>query len=326
MRFESILKVISILLFIFLFIFVSLLSVKVYFWDDIYEERKTNEREYAMEASPTTTKTEPIDAVELEETIKNPKKVKNKPFTVLLLGVDTKDLKGRTDTIMVAVVNPEKKSVSLLSIPRDTRVNIHGKGMDKINHAHVYGLNTAIYTVEDFLQIPIDYYTTINLNGFTDLIDAIGGLEVNVEKNIAFHDRLSGKRVNLNKGIQELSGEQALHYARFRGDGEGDFGRIRRQQQIITEIIDQTVSLRNVSNVNDILKAVGKNIKTDISFTDMTKMLLQLSDITGANIDRMKINASTGMIGGVSYVLVSEEEVTKIQKELKEKLSAQTNE
>lgn len=314
MNLEKTLRYASIIIFVFLIFFLAFISVRVFFWDDVYQKRETTERTYNIDESTTSL----LEQLNAKPNLTNGSKIKNKPFTVLLLGLDTKNLSGRSDTMIVAVINPETKAISLVSIPRDTRVRIHGKGYEKITHAHAYNLNTAIYTVEDFLQIPIDYYATINLQGFTKLIDAIGGLEIDVEKDLRFHDRLSKQYVSLSKGVQTLDGDNTLHYARFRGDAEGDFGRIRRQQQIISSIIDQTMHVRNITKTNDILKAIGNNIKTDVSFTDMTKMLLQLGSVTGDNIEKINIKSHSEMIGGISYVIISDTETANLQSKLKQ--------
>lgn len=317
MRLERILQFFSLVLFFIFFIGLSWLSLKLFVWDTVYEERTNNGREYALNDPSHVS----IEEVELNDVIKNNKPLKSRPFSVLLLGVDTSDLTGRSDTMMVALVNPGKSDVSLLSIPRDTRAKIHGRDFEKIGHAHSYGLETAIYTVEDLLQIPIDYSVSINLNGFTDLIDAIGGLKIDVEKDISFRDRLSKQTVSLKAGKQLLPGKEVLHYARYRSDSEGDFGRVRRQQQVISEIINQTTDLRNLSNLTNILTAIGTNIKTDITMNQMIKMVTQLSDINGDNVSKVPLKATTSMINGLSYVIISDTEIQNLRSEMKRKLT-----
>lgn len=317
MKLERLLQITSLVLFFVFFILLSWISLKLFVWNTVYEERSDLGREYALDDSIPVT----VEEIEFDQVLKNEKPLKSRPFSILLLGVDTSDLVGRSDTIMVAIVDPEKQDISLLSVPRDTRVKIHGKDYEKIGHAHSYGLETAIYTVEDFLQIPIDYYATINLDGFTDLVDSIGGLKLDVEKDLSFRDRLSKKTVSLRAGPQLLSGEETLHYARYRSDSEGDFGRVRRQQQVITELINQTVDLRNLSKLTNILSAIGNNIKTDISMSEMVKMGAQLKDVSGQNVTKLPLNATSTMVNGISYVVVSDTDVENLRIHLKRKLA-----
>lgn len=323
MKLDNMLRVASIILFFILLVFISFISVKIFFWDTLYEERDDS------------TRIHPIEQVESEATPPTPQevitpiaspsvdsKVKSEPFTVLLLGVDTKNLKGRSDTIILATVNPETNKISLLSVPRDTRVKIHGKGYEKIAHANAYSLNTAIYTVEDLLKVKVDYYATINLNGFTDLVDAIGGLNIDVEKNISFNDRLTNQTFKLKAGPQKLTGVQTLNYARFRSDGEGDFGRIRRQQQVLSEIANQTTDIRNLKSITKIISALGNNIKTDIDFTKTLKTILNFSDLNGKDIEKIELKATSQMIEGLSYVTITDDELQRIRNEISKKLES----
>jgi len=138
---------------------------------------------------------------------------KQEPFSVLLLGVDERpNDRGRSDTIIVLTVNPNKESIQMVSIPRDTRTEIIGKGFeDKINHAYAFGgMEMAIDTVENFLDIPIDYYVQVNMEGFKDLIDAVGG--VTVENDLAF----TQDGYHFPEGTITLYGDEALAFVRMR--------------------------------------------------------------------------------------------------------------
>ncbi|KAB2860171.1 MAG: LytR family transcriptional regulator, partial [Exiguobacterium chiriqhucha] len=153
-------------------------------------------------------------------------------FSVLLAGVDggASLEEGRTDSLMVATFNKESRQVTLVSIPRDSYVDIvttDGEFKDKINHAYAYGgIDTTIATVEKLFDIPIDYYATINFDGIEDLVDAVGGVEVDVLVPIS--GRATGN-VELEPGVQTLDGKEALAYARMRKDDpEGDVGRAKR--------------------------------------------------------------------------------------------------
>jgi polyisoprenyl-teichoic acid--peptidoglycan teichoic acid transferase len=270
-------------------------------WDQIHEERDANE---SSGAQSERQEKEPQD-----------------PFSVLILGVDDEygHLEGRSDVIMVAIVNPQEKNISLLSIPRDTYAYIrHSDRYEKINHAYAYGLNSAIETVESFLNIPIDNYIALNFDAFKDLIDMMGGIELDVERNMFHQNRRV--TIDIHQGQHLLSGEEALFYVRFRGDKEGDFGRMRRQQQVMTELMNQSLNMRTASNLNELLSIVGENLRTDLKFSEVLSLAQHMSDLTGEDIETLRMEGETAMIDGVAYVMVSEEEQERYRRKLAFKL------
>jgi len=243
----------------------------------------------------------------------------DEPFTVLLMGTDSRSEadRGRPDTIILAAANPKTQKVTLLSIPRDTYVEIAGKGKkDKINHAYNYGTGTMLKTVEELLDIPVDYYVMINFKGFEDLIDEIGGIEIDVEKRMYY--KSSDTYINLYPGRQVLNGEQALGYARFRRDAEGDFGRNRRQQEVLKALADQAVSLKNADKVFGMLDILGKNIKHNVPPQDIPRMLAQFRNISGSSIESLKMEVTSTRMGpqNLWYNLVSDEERRRLHDEL----------
>ncbi|SEL28077.1 transcriptional attenuator, LytR family [Carnobacterium iners] len=195
------------------------------------------------------------------------------PFSVLLLGVDKRpgDV-GRSDSIMVATINPETNDVRLLSIPRDTRVTLPSGKIDKINASYAYGgIPLTVETVENLLQIPIHYYAQINMQGLVVLVDALEGITVNspLEFDVQDINDVEGN-IHIDKGIQELNGNQALGYARMRyEDPQGDWGRQKRQREVVNEIIDETISLKSLTNFSTIFRAVGPNVETNFSSRDL---------------------------------------------------------
>lgn len=242
------------------------------------------------------------------------------PFSVLMLGVDEREGdKGRSDTIIVLTVNPNNNSVKMLSIPRDTRTEIIGKGKeDKINHAYAFGgIAMSMDTVENFLDIPIDYYMQINMEGFRDIVDAVGG--VTVQNDLDFTEN----EYHFAKGEITLNGDQALSFSRMRyEDPRGDFGRQSRQRQVIQAVINEGVSLSSLTNFSDIFTAIGKNIKTNLTFDQMMDIQKNYRE-AGKNIQQMEINETGTMINKVYYGLVSPEEKQRIQTELKSQLEIQ---
>lgn len=239
------------------------------------------------------------------------------PFSVLMLGVDQREGdRGRSDTIIVLTVNPNNNSVKMLSIPRDTRTEIIGKGIeDKINHAYAFGdVPMAMDTVEDFLDIPIDYYIQINMEGFEDIVDAVGG--VTVQNDLVF----TVGETKLPIGEVRLNGEEALGYARMRyEDPRGDFGRQTRQRQIIQAVMKEGASLSSLTNFSDIFSALGNNIKTNLTFDQMVDIQVHYKSVVN-NIQQMEIKSQGTKINGIYYGLVSPEEKQRIQTELKNQL------
>lgn len=245
---------------------------------------------------------------------------KNEPFSVLLLGIDTGDLgrteQGRSDTLMVATVNPETNKTTLVSIPRDTYVEIVGHGtQDKINHAYAFGgAAMAMDTVENYLDIPIDHYVSINMMGIKELVDAVGGVDVN--NDLEFEQ--SGNHYAF--GPIHLNGEQALGYIRMRyEDSRGDYGRQLRQRTVVEGVMKKALSLDGVTQYQSILNSVEGNMKTDMSFGDMQKIALDYRSAF-SKMDQLQMTGDGFMQDGVSYQRVSEDELQKIQSTLKQQL------
>lgn len=213
----------------------------------------------AIQGEPISSKDDDIVIIENKE-----------PFSILLLGVDERpgDI-GRADTIIVATVNPNTEDVKLLSIPRDTLIELPKSGEpDKINATYAYGgISYTIETVENYLDIPVQYYAQINFQGLVDLIDVIGGIEVDSPLDFTVQDSDETlDAIHINKGRQHLNGEKALGYARMRKqDPRGDWGRQERQRQVIQAIIDETISISSLTNFNRIFNAIAPNLKTNLS-------------------------------------------------------------
>lgn len=237
---------------------------------------------------------------------------KKDPFSVLLLGVDERENdRGRADTIIVATVNPEQKSIKLLSIPRDTYVEIPGReGKDKINHSYAFGgSKLTVETVEKFLDIPIDYYVKVNMEGFRDIIDALGGVTVDNDM-----DLIHGP-YHFPKGEIELNGEEALVFSRIRyEDPRGDFGRQLRQKQIVQAIINRGASLSSLWNYADIFRALGRNVETNFTFSEIVDLQKNYSDVRN-NIEQLRFEGEKGgYIGQYWYYFADEEEVANFRK------------
>lgn len=242
---------------------------------------------------------------------------KKEPFSVLMLGVDERaGDKGRSDTMIVLTINPKLKSMDMLSIPRDTRVEIVGNGtVEKINHAYARGgVEMSMNTVEKFLDIPIDYYVKMNMEGFKEIVDAVGGVNVNNDLDFS----LEGN--HFPKGELSLNGKEALAYARMRKeDARGDFGRQMRQRQVIQGVINKGANISALWKYDDVLKALSKNVETNISFDEMKSIQKNYADARH-NIEQIQIEGSGATIDGLWYYVVPDEERIKVQDKLKEHL------
>lgn len=256
--------------------------------------------------------------VDKEETRKTPINIeKGQPFSVLLLGVDTGDLgrteQGRSDSVMVVTVNPEKNETKIVSIPRDTYTEIVGHGTtDKINHAYAFGGTTmAINTVQNLLDIPIDYYIEINMQGVKEIVDAVGG--VDVDSPLDF----SQDNIKFTKGPVHLDGEKALAYSRMRyEDPTGDYGRQGRQRQVIEAIVKKAANFSTLTRYKDILNAMGNNMATNLTFDDMMDIQGKYKAAAG-NVEQIQMQGTGEMINGVSYQIIAPEELQKISENLK---------
>ncbi|WP_290788611.1 LCP family protein [Exiguobacterium sp. UBA7533] len=238
-----------------------------------------------------------------------------KPVSVLLLGVDQRPgERGRSDSIMVMTLNPTRNESRLISIPRDTKVDIVGKGTnDKINHAYSFGgPEMAIKTVEKFLNIPINYYAEINMEGFTSLVDAVGGVTVNNDIDFT----VSGTHFPVGK--VNLDGKSALKFTRMRyEDPRGDFGRQMRQREVIAQVANKLSSDVSVSNFNAIMDVVGKNAQTNVSFKPMRTLAFDYMDAF-RNQKNLKLEGTGGKEGdGIYYWHPTEDSLKETQTALR---------
>ena len=243
------------------------------------------------------------------------------PFSVLLLGIDTGALnrygQGRSDSIMVVTVNPAKKQTTVVSIARDTYVDIVGHGtQDKINHAYAFGgAAMSMDTVQKYLDIPIQHYVTMNMRAIKDLVDVIGGIEV--ENDLAFEN--SG--FTFNQGKISLNGDQTLAFTRMRyDDPRGDYGRQERQRMVVKAVAEKFLSVYGVSKYREVLQALSENMKTDLDQNAVQQIMLNYRDAFN-NVKMDQLQGTGFMKDGISYQSVSPEELQRVQQELKDQLA-----
>ncbi|WP_257963542.1 LCP family protein [Carnobacterium maltaromaticum] len=197
-------------------------------------------------------------------------------ISVLVMGIDDDSARqlgsARTDALIYLTINPKEHKINMVSIPRDSYTTIVSKkynGKDKINSAYTYGEEQAtIETVEKLLNVPINYYVTFNFDSFLEIVDALDGIDVDVPVSFTDTNTLGNGEVHLEKGKQLLNGEEALALARTRHI-DNDIKRGERQQLILQAIVDKAMNVGSINKYSDVIKAAGKNMRTNLKFNEM---------------------------------------------------------
>jgi LCP family protein required for cell wall assembly len=230
--------------------------------------------------------------------------------TILALGVDNSEGRGLADTLIALVVWPKTGEIAALSIPRDSRVVIPGVGTRRINASHAYGgLPLTIETVEMLLGIPFDYYIEVNVSGLVDLVDAIGGIDIEVEKRMHYRDRSQNLLIDLQPGLQHLAGEQAVGYVRFRHDAMGDLGRIERQRKFLRLVAGELLSPANVGRLPKLADTFVETVDTNLTVRDILSLKKIIEQVGPDAIRMASLPARPRMIDGQSVLELDPEEV-----------------
>lgn len=224
---------------------------------------------------------------------------------VMILGVDRReDDVGRSDTMMVTAVDMDQKKAALLSVPRDTRVKIDGYGYEKINHAYAYGGHKLSQNaIENLLGVSIAHYILIDTKAFERIIDAIGGIDINVEKRMYYEDPWDdngGLVIDLYPGEQHLDGQKAIQYVRYR-DGEGDIGRIGRQQHFIKAVLAKVISPEMLPRLPKLVEEVSSAIKTDMSLAELLEFANTMKSVHDNGLTAQMVPGQPAYIDDVSY-------------------------
>lgn len=246
--------------------------------------------------------------------------------SILIVGVDNSakrnfdESNSRSDALMVATLNNDDKSIKLVSIPRDTYTYIPEVGyQDKITHAHAYGGTFAtIETVENLLDIPIDYYVRLNFDAFIDVVDAFDGVVVDVPYDRLELDENDERTIQLIKGRQLLDGREALALARTR-KADNDIERGKRQQMILESLIRRAASVQSFGKYGEVIEALGDNIRTDLTFDDMISFLKYLNSGL-PEIETISLAGYDDMTTGTYYWQLDEEELESTITSLKQHL------
>ena len=252
------------------------------------------------------------------------------PMTVVLYGIDDdaerqqENLGQRSDSIVLMSINPKDKKTVMVSVPRDTRAKIVGKGTtEKINHAYAYGgPKMAVNSLEKLMDVPVDHYISIDMDGVKTVVDELGG--VNVTSNASFTTKTTNGTYSFKHGQSyKMDGKKALAYMRSRKeDGAGgDEGRQLRQQQVITAVAREAFSVNSVTKLNGIFKAAQDNLKTDLSFVQLNRFKSDY-DKAQDNVERLTINGQNALGDENLYYFYPDKNSLK---EVKEKLKENLN-
>ncbi|TCO79025.1 LCP family protein [Marinisporobacter balticus] len=261
----------------------------------------------------------------LQSGSEDPLPQKKERVNVLVVGVDAKDDKSaktaRTDTMMLATFDPNTKKVDVISIPRDTRVVIRNrKGKDKINAAHVYGgMDLSMKAVKDLLGIPVHYYIKVNYSGVAKIVDDVGGVEVNVPKDMKYYDPKADPplKINLKKGVQVLDSNKAMQFLRFRkGYANQDLGRINAQHDFLTALSDKLLSPKTIVKLPKLVKTFSTYVDTNIPISTMTSYALQAKDIKIQDIHMITIPGEPKLVNALWYYIPDTEKLKSIIKEI----------
>ena len=271
--------------------------------------------------------------VENTDKAKSVTDITSKPFNVLISGSDTRggfDENGRSDVIMVATVNPKTHTILLTSVPRDFYVTTAcdaGDGcmqgaLDKITHTGIHGTNTTKRTVEQLLGIEINYTFKVGFDTVTELVDAVGGIDVNVEPGYECDNFLHAPGLSVHAGVNHLNGEQALGYARERyAYSEGDRQRTKNQQQVLMGIVDKITSPAIVTNYASIMDAMSNTFSTTMSSSEISDLIkYQINNNPKWKMEQYMVNGTgdtlmCAELGDAASVMVPDQSTVKMAKD-----------
>lgn len=287
---------------------------------------------------------------EFAKTFKNYQTSKNvsqaikqtKPFSILLMGVDTGSAdrtdrwQGNSDSMLLVTVNPKTKKTTMTSLERDILIKLSGPkkndmtGIEaKLNAAYAAGgAQMAIMTVQDLLDITIDYYMQLNMQGLVDLVEAVGGITVTNKFDfpIQIYEQEPAYTATVPVGTHKINGDQALVYARMRyDDPDGDYGRQKRQREVIQKVMAKILALDSISNYRKILSAVSNNMQTNVEISTRTiPKLLGYRDAL-KNIKSYQLRGEDATLAdGGSYQIVTAKHLLDIQNRIKKELNLPT--
>ncbi|MFD0962167.1 LCP family protein [Paenibacillus chungangensis] len=289
---------------------------------------------------------EAFDTISIvDETVATPvpvkESVKKKPVSMVIMGIDSRSGGGglNTDVLMVASFDPESKSASIVSIPRDTLIQVEGYRGRKANRFYADFFmaarnegrskeEAAIEAKEEFRSvlgklfgIDIKYATVVNFKGFEDTVDLLGGIDVYVDMRMKYTDSHDGTNIDLQKGQQQLNGKQTLDFVRYRQSNDGtnmssDFDRNRRQSEVVGALVDKLMTIGGVSKIGSIIEKMSENVQTDMPEKEISRMINTYLGIKSSNLTFMPLEGSWKS----PYVYINEESLQKTRNELQAKM------
>jgi LCP family protein required for cell wall assembly len=248
----------------------------------------------------------------LSSTTTNPPPDSPDAENILVLGSDTRsgDTEGsRSDTVMLVHVDPTNNFLSILSLPRDLRVEIDGFGTRKLNYAYYAGgVRLLIHTVKQVTGMHIDHFLQIDFQAFRDMTDALGGVYVEVDRRY-YYNGYAYERIDLEPGYQLLSGYEALDYVRFRHDDNADFGRMGRQQRFLRAVRQQAMGWDLSRKLPGLIGAFLDNVTTDMGITDFLRLAWWGVQLDGSRIKQVTLWGINRMSGGVTFVFCTDAQI-----------------
>jgi LCP family protein required for cell wall assembly len=228
---------------------------------------------------------------------------------ILLLGIDKRrDDIGRSNVTCVVSIDTATKKVSMLWVPRDSRVEIPENGWNKIGHAYAYGgPKLSEQTVANLLGIPIDYYVSINMEGFKKVINALGGVDIKVDKRMYYYDPYDAGEVDnnglidLKPGLQHMDGNVALEYVRFRHDEMGDIGRIARQQKFAKALLADVITPSIITKLPSVVKEANSAFETDMPLGEMLSLMRIVTAAYKQGLNTQMVSGRPLYIDNISY-------------------------
>lgn len=245
------------------------------------------------------------------------------PVTILLMGIeDYQGDTGRSDVLLLYALNPDTKETAMVSIPRDTRTYLPVVGYkDKINHSYAFAdrgnkEEAVIESVENLLDIPIDYYISTNFNGFEDAVDSLNGIDMNVPFSFKTYDT-EGRWVQFEEGPMKMDGREALAYVRMRKeDPRGDFGRNERQRMAIKAMMDKATSFTSITRVDNMIKSVGENVQTNVTFNELLGLRNFYDSLTNKKTKTLDIKGEDQYINNIYYFIPYDNSLHDVSNEL----------
>jgi LCP family protein required for cell wall assembly len=232
-------------------------------------------------------------------------------ITILAVGLDSGPPQ-RTDTIMAVHMDLNTLQTRIVSVPRDLKVEIDGHPMGKVNGAYAEGgIELAESTVSRLLGVDFNYYVVVDIPAFTELINDLGGVDINVEKRMKYTDRSQGLHIDLQPGPQHLNGEQAMGYARFRHDATGDIGRMARQQKVVMAMLDEMKRPKNYYRLPILFKRAYDAVKTDMAREQFDALKNLRDRLDDSKLKGMVLDSEPLMEQGVSYQSATQDDIRK---------------